>query len=198
MEGDESFMGNKAEVIFNYMTEFINDHGYPPTVREICAELDIKSTSTVHRYLKELEADGRISMGENQNRAITLKNATPPGTIPVLGHVAAGSPILAEEEVTEYVPYPGNTADLFALHVHGNSMIKCGILDGDIVIVRRTPEARNGEIVVALVDDSATVKRFYKEDGHFRLQPENDDYEPIIVDSVDVLGKVISVVRSYD
>ncbi|MBQ4118714.1 MAG: repressor LexA, partial [Oscillospiraceae bacterium] len=142
-------MGNKAEVIFNYMTEFINDHGYPPTVREICAELDIKSTSTVHRYLKELEADGRISMGENQNRAITLKNATPPGTIPVLGHVAAGSPILAEEEVTEYVPYPGNTADLFALHVHGNSMIKCGILDGDIVIVRRTPEARNGEIVVA-------------------------------------------------
>lgn len=198
MKGDESFMGNKAEVIFNYMTEFINDHGYPPTVREICAELDIKSTSTVHRYLKELEAEGRISMGENQNRAITLKSATPPGTIPVLGHVAAGSPILAEEEVTEYVPYPGNTADLFALHVHGNSMIKCGILDGDIVIVRRTPEARNGEIVVALVDDSATVKRFYKEDGHFRLQPENDDYEPIIVDAVDVLGKVISVVRSYD
>ena len=191
-------MGNKAEAIFNYMNDFISDHGYPPTVREICAELDIKSTSTVHRYLKALEAEGRISMGENQNRAITLKSATPPGTIPVLGHVAAGSPILAEEEVTEYVPYPGNTADLFALHVHGNSMIKCGILDGDIVIVRRTPEARNGEIIVALVEDSATVKRFYKEDGHFRLQPENDDYEPIIVDSVEVLGKVISVVRSYD
>ena len=191
-------MGNKAEAIFNYMNDFISDHGYPPTVREICAELDIKSTSTVHRYLKELEAEGRISMGENQNRAITLKSATPPGTIPVLGHVAAGSPILAEEEVTEYVPYPGNTADLFALHVHGNSMIKCGILDGDIVIVRRPPEARNGEIIVALVEDSATVKRFYKEDGHFRLQPENDDYEPIIVDSVEVLGKVISVVRSYD
>ena len=191
-------MGNKAEAIFNYMNDFISDHGYPPTVREICAELDIKSTSTVHRYLKKLEAEGRISMGENQNRAITLKSATPPGTIPVLGHVAAGSPILAEEEVTEYVPYPGNTADLFALHVHGNSMIKCGILDGDIVIVLRTPEARNGEIIVALVEDSATVKRFYKEDGHFRLQPENDDYEPIIVDSVEVLGKVISVVRSYD
>ncbi|MBR5311240.1 MAG: transcriptional repressor LexA [Oscillospiraceae bacterium] len=191
-------MGNKAELIFNYMTDFINENGYPPTVREICAELDIKSTSTVHRYLKELEAEGRISIGENQNRAIKLKSQTPPGTIPVLGHVAAGSPILAEEEVTEYVPYPGNTTDLFALHVHGNSMIKCGILDGDIVIVRRTPEARNGEIIVALVEDSATVKRFYKEDGHFRLQPENDDYEPIIVDSVDVLGKVISVVRSYD
>lgn len=198
LKGELSFMGNKAEVIFNYMSEFINDHGYPPTVREICAELDIKSTSTVHRYLKELEAEGRISMGENQNRAISIKSATPPGTIPVLGHVAAGSPILAEEEVDEYVPYAGDTSDLFALHVHGNSMIKCGILDGDIVVVRRTPEAHNGQIVVALVDDSATVKRFYKEDGHFRLQPENDDYEPIIVDSVEILGKVVSVMRSYD
>ncbi len=192
------FMGNKAEAIFNYMTDFIRENGYPPTVREICAELDIKSTSTVHRYLKELQADGRISIGENQNRAITIKNTTPPGTIPVLGHVAAGSPILAEEEVDEYVPFAGDTANLFALHVHGNSMIKCGILDGDIVVVRRTPEAQNGQIVVALVEDSATVKRFYKEDGHFRLQPENDDYEPIIVDSVEILGKVVSVMRSYD
>ncbi|MBE6893252.1 MAG: transcriptional repressor LexA [Oscillospiraceae bacterium] len=191
-------MGNKAEAIFNYMTDFIRENGYPPTVREICAELDIKSTSTVHRYLKELQADGRISIGENQNRAITIKNTTPPGTIPVLGHVAAGSPILAEEEVDEYVPFAGDTANLFALHVHGNSMIKCGILDGDIVVVRRTPEAQNGQIVVALVEDSATVKRFYKEDGHFRLQPENDDYEPIIVDSVEILGKVVSVMRSYD
>ena len=191
-------MGNKAEAIFNYMTDFIRENGYPPTVREICAELDIKSTSTVHRYLKELQADGRISIGENQNRAITIKNTTPPGTIPVLGHVAAGSPILAEEEVDEYVPFAGDTANLFALHVHGNSMIKCGILDGDIVVVRRTSEAQNGQIVVALVEDSATVKRFYKEDGHFRLQPENDDYEPIIVDSVEILGKVVSVMRSYD
>ncbi|MBQ6877290.1 MAG: transcriptional repressor LexA [Oscillospiraceae bacterium] len=191
-------MGNKADLILNYMTDFIKENGYPPTVREICAELDIKSTSTVHRYLKELQAEGRISMGENQNRAISIKNTTPPGTIPVLGHVAAGSPILAEEEVDEYVPYAGNTADLFALHVHGNSMIKCGILDGDIVVVRKTPEAQNGQIVVALVDDSATVKRFYKEEGHFRLQPENDDYDPIIVDSVDILGKVVSVMRSYD
>lgn len=191
-------MGNRAEEIYRYITEFINDKGYPPTVREICAELGIRSTSTVHRYLKELEAEGRISMGENQNRAITLKDTAPAGTIPVLGRVAAGSPILAEEEVEEYVPYAGNTAGLFALRVRGESMIKCGILNDDIVVVRRTPEARNGEIVVALVEDSATVKRFYKEDGHFRLQPENDDYEPIIVDSVEILGKVISVVRSYD
>ena len=191
-------MGNRAEEIYRYITEFINDKGYPPTVREICAELGIRSTSTVHRYLKELEAEGRISMGENQNRAITLKDTAPAGTIPVLGRVAAGSPILAEEEVEEYVPYAGNTAGLFALRARGESMIKCGILNDDIVVVRRTPEARNGEIVVALVEDSATVKRFYKEDGHFRLQPENDDYEPIIVDSVEILGKVISVLRSYD
>lgn len=191
-------MGNRAEEIYRYITEFINDKGYPPTVREICAELGIRSTSTVHRYLKELEAEGRISMGENQNRAITLKDTAPAGTIPVLGRVAAGSPILAEEEVEEYVPYAGNTAGLFALRVRGESMIKCGILNDDIVVVRRTPEARNGEIVVALVEDSATVKRFYKEDGHFRLQPENEDYEPIIVDSVEILGKVISVLRSYD
>ena len=191
-------MGNRAEEIYRYITEFINDKGYPPTVREICAELGIRSTSTVHRYLKELEAEGRISMGENQNRAITLKDTAPAGTIPVLGRVAAGSPILAEEEVEEYVPYAGNTAGLFALRVRGESMIKCGILNDDIVVVRRTPEARNGEIVVALVEDSATVKRFYKEDGHFRLQPENDDYEPIIVDSVEILGKVISILRSYD
>lgn len=191
-------MKDKADRIFAYISEHISVFGYPPTVREICAELDIRSTSTVHRYLKELESEGRISMGENQNRAITLKDTAPAGTIPVLGRVAAGSPILAEEEVEEYVPYAGNTAGLFALRVRGESMIKCGILNDDIVVVRRTPEARNGEIVVALVGDSATVKRFYKEDGHFRLQPENDDYEPIIVDSVEILGKVISVLRSYD
>ncbi len=193
-------MGNRAEEIYRYITYHINEHGYPPTVREICAELEIRSTSTVHRYLKELCAEGRIEMAENQNRAITLveENKAPAGTIPVLGRVAAGSPILAQEEVEEYVPYPGNTEGLFALRVRGESMIKCGILNDDIVVVRQTKEARNGEIVVALVEDSATVKRFYKEDGHFRLQPENDAYEPIIVDSVEILGKVISVVRSYD
>lgn len=193
-------MKDKADRIFAYISEHIADVGYPPTVREICAELGIRSTSTVHRYLKELEADGRITMGENQNRAITVNHFSdrPEGTVPVLGRVAAGSPILASEEVEEYIPYAGNTDGLFALRVRGDSMIKCGILNDDIVVVRQTKEARNGEIVVALVEDSATVKRFYKENGHFRLQPENDAYEPIIVDSVDILGKVISVVRSYD
>lgn len=191
-------MKDRADQIYAYINEHLSDFGYPPTVREICAELGIRSTSTVHRYLKELEAEGRITMGENQNRAITVNDVAPAGTIPLIGHVAAGLPILAEEQVEEYVPYSGDTRNLFALRVNGESMTKCGILDGDIVVVRREKEARNGEIVVALVEDSATVKRFYKENGHFRLQPENDAFEPIIVDSAEVLGKVISVVRSYD
>lgn len=193
-------MNDKADRIFAYISEYIEQVGYPPTVREICAELGIRSTSTVHRYLKELEADGRITMGENQNRAITINNIAekPHGTVPVLGRVAAGSPILAQEEVEEYIPFAGNTNGLFALRVRGDSMIRCGILNDDIVVVRQTKEANNGDIVVALVEDSATVKRFYKENGHFRLQPENERYEPIIVDSVEILGKVISVVRSYD
>ena len=192
-------MGNKADLILNYMTDFIKENGYPPTVREICAELDIKSTSTVHRYLKELQAEGRISMGENQNRAISIKNTTPPGTIPVLGHVAAGSPILAEEEVDEYVPFAGDPSDLFALHVHGNSMIKCGSLAGDIVVVKRTPEARNGQIVVALVEDSATVKRFYRRNGQIVLHPENEALSDMIFEDgqVSILGKVIGLMRNY-
>lgn len=194
-------MSDRSDEIYRYIVDHLREYGYPPTVREVCAKLDIRSTSTVHRYLKELEAEGRITMGENQNRAITLTDpvdSAPAGCVPVLGRVAAGSPILAEQQVEEYIEYPGDTHNLFALKVRGQSMIKCGILDGDIVVVRRTPEARNGEIVVALVEDEATVKRFYKEDGHFRLQPENDDYEPIIVNEVSVLGKVIAVMRSYD
>lgn len=194
-------MENREESIYRCIVESIREKGFPPTVREICKKLDIRSTSTVHRYLKALVADGRISMGENQNRAITLieSDAEPaPGMVPVLGRVAAGSPILAEEYVEDYVEYPGDTRGLFALHVCGESMIKCGILNGDTVIVRKTNEAKNGEIVVALVDDSATVKRFFREDGHFRLQPENDEYEPIIVDEVVILGKVVAVMRNYD
>jgi len=191
-------MTQKSDEIYSYISEHLNEYGYPPTVREICAELGIRSTSTVHRYLRELQADGRITMGENQNRAITLNDAAPAGTIPVLGRVAAGSPILAEEEVEEYIPWSGSAAGLFALRVRGDSMIKCGILSGYIVVVRQTPEAESGEIVVALVGGDATVKRFYKENGHFRLQPENDAYEPILVDEVTILGKVVSVVRTYD
>ena len=154
------------------------DEGYPPTVREICSQLGFRSTSTAHRYIASLTRTGLIEKG---------------------GVVTAGTPITAVEDITDYISfqppknYPG---ELFALKVTGESMINAAILDGDIVIVEKTPYAENGEIVVAMVDNSdATVKRFFKEDGHFRLQPENDTMQPIIVDDVEIIGKVIAVMR---
>lgn len=193
-----SELNQKAQMILDYINERLQD-GIPPSVREICADLGIKSTSTVHKYLKELEEDGYIIRGENLNRAIKM-----PGSgavkVPLLGTVTAGAPILAVQDVEEYIPFRGGSysgKDLFALHVKGESMINAGILDGDVIIVQRTATARNGEIVVALVEDEATVKRFYKEDGHYRLQPENDTMDPIIVEQCSILGKVISLMRFY-
>lgn len=193
-----SELNQKAQMILDYINERLQD-GIPPSVREICADLGIKSTSTVHKYLKELEEDGYIIRGENLNRAIKM-----PGSgavkVPLLGTVTAGAPILAVQDVEEYIPFRGGSysgKDLFALHVKGESMINAGILDGDVIIVQRTATARNGEIVVALVGDEATVKRFYKEDGHYRLQPENDTMDPIIVEQCSILGKVISLMRFY-
>ncbi len=173
----------------------------PPTVREICADLAIKSTSTVHKYLGELEQAGCIvRKGQNLNRAIRLSGRAGSLRIPLLGTVAAGAPLLALEEVEEYIPYVarGSTEDYFALRVRGDSMIKAGILDGDIVVIRKTPAAENGEIVVALIDDEATVKRFYREGGGFRLQPENDALQPIYADSLTVLGRVVGLIRQYE
>lgn len=193
-----SELNQKAQMILDYINERLQD-GIPPSVREICADLGIKSTSTVHKYLKELEEDGYIIRGENLNRAIKM-----PGSravkVPLLGTVTAGAPILAVQDVEEYIPFRGGSysgKDLFALHVKGESMINAGILDGDVIIVQRTATAHNGEIVVALVEDEATVKRFYKEDGHYRLQPENDTMDPIIVEQCSILGKVISLMRFY-
>lgn len=192
-------MNPKALQILDYIRDRI-DEGLPPSVREICAALDIKSTSTAHKYLGELRERGLIEKGDRLNRAITLpddRNLR----VPLVGTVTAGQPILAVEEVEGYIPYRSrslHSRDLFALRVRGESMIDAGILDGDIVIVRRTPAAENGEIVVALVEDEATVKRFYKEKGHYRLQPENDTMEPIIVDSVAILGRVVSLIREYE
>ncbi len=185
--------------IYEYIVERACE-GVPPSVREICNELDIKSTSTVHKYLKELETAGYIEREFNQNRSIRI-NAEKVLQVPVVGNVAAGMPILAIENIEGYVPFKAKgygAWDLFALNVRGDSMQSCGILDGDVVIARKTTYAENGEIVVALVDDSATVKRFYKEHGHFRLQPENDDYEPIILDEVSILGRVIACIRMYE
>lgn len=167
----------------------------PPSIREICRGANIKSTSTVHKYLKELEDAGAISTMSGCNRTIKL-NRQQTG-IPLVGTVAAGQPMLAVEDIIDYIPYgkSGEIDDLFALNVQGESMIEIGILDGDIVVVRRTPVCENGDVVVALVEDEATVKTFYKENGYFRLQPENNTMEPIIVKEVRILGRVITVIR---
>ena len=189
----------KALQILDYIRSRI-DEGLPPSVREICAALEIKSTSTVHKYLRELQERGLIEKGSRLNRAITLPEDRSV-RVPLLGTVTAGQPILAVEEIEGYIPFKSRglrSQDLFALRVRGESMIQAGILDGDIVIIRRTPAAENGDIVVALVEEEATVKRFYKENGRYRLQPENDSMEPIIVDSVVILGRVISLLREYE
>lgn len=189
----------KQKAVYDYLIECTKD-GRIPSVREICKDVGLKSTSTAHLYLKALEDHGLIERDPGLNRCIRIVGETTAKSVPVLGKVAAGNPIVAIEDVECYVTVDKNLSrgkELFALRVRGESMINAGILPDDILIVNRTPVAENGEIVVALVDDSATVKRFYKEDGHFRLQPENDDYEPIIVDEVLLLGKVISLIRNY-
>lgn len=191
-------LSKKATEIYEYIVDRISND-LSPTVREICRDLQIKSTSTVHRYIGELCEQSLIIKDNNSNRSIRLAN-TNVARVPILGPVAAGSPITAIEDIEGYVPFDGGRLaadDLFALRIEGDSMIECGIFDGDLVIVRKTPVASEGEIVVAMVEDSATVKRFYKEDGHYRLQPENADYKPIIVDEVVVLGKVIASIRYF-
>lgn len=185
--------------VFDYIVECSHE-GRIPSVRELCAATGLKSTSTVHLHLKSLEEMGYIQREPGLNRCIKVVGEVSTSSVPVLGKVAAGNPIVAIEDVECYVPVPQDLCrgkEVFALRVQGESMLNAGILPDDILIVERTPVAKNGEIVVALVEDSATVKRFYKEDGHFRLQPENDSFEPIIVDEVILLGKVISLVRNY-
>lgn len=188
----------KQQQVLTFLKERAQD-GLPPSVREICSATGIRSTSTVHAYLRLLEDEGYISRQSGLNRAIRL-----PGEnvvrVPLLGKVTAGVPILAVEQVEEYVPYSGGgypASELFALRVSGTSMINAGILDKDVVIVRKTPVAENGDIVVALIGDEATVKRIYREKDHIRLQPENDAFEPIIVKEVVVLGKVVSLLRNF-
>ncbi len=171
-----------------------------PSVREICTATGLKSTSTVHLHLKTLEEKGLIEREKGFNRCIKVSGTEKSSQIPVLGRVTAGMPILAVEDIETYIPVSETLRrgrELFALRVVGESMINAGILDGDIVIVHRTPVAANGDIVVAMIEDEATVKRFYKEDGHFRLQPENDLFEPIIADEVVLLGTVIALYRTF-
>lgn len=172
--------------------------GIPPSIREICTATGLSSTSTVHTHLKALEKLGYITRSEGRNRAILINGSQATSQVPILGTVTAGVPILAIESVEGYIPFPDRgTRELFALHVRGTSMINAGILDGDYVIAEKSQTCENGEIVVALIEDEATVKRLYKEKDCIRLQPENPEFEPILTKEMSVLGKVISVVRYY-
>lgn len=190
---------DKELEVFNYIKGRLSE-GISPSVREIMNAMGFKSTSTAHRYIESLADAGLIEKTGNINRSLRLPNSGT-ASVPVLGTVTAGQPITAIEDITGYVGFeaPGcDPQDLFALKIRGESMINAGILNGDIVIVERRCYAENGEIVVALVDgEDATVKTFYKEKGHFRLQPENDTMEPIILDEVEILGKVIGLKRYY-
>ena len=196
----------KQQEILEYIKEEILKKGYPPTVRDICEAVHLSSTSSVHSHLASLEKNGYIRRDPTKPRAIEIIDDSfqlvrhEMTSIPVVGAVAAGSPILAEQNIDSYFPLPveyAPNAQSFILKVKGDSMINAGIFDGDMIFVEQCNTARNGDIVVALIEDSATVKTFYKENGHIRLQPENDNMEPFIFDHVDILGKVYGVLRLY-
>lgn len=196
----------KQQEILDYIKSQILNKGYPPAVREICEAVHLKSTSSVHSHLESLEKNGYIKRDPTKPRAIEIVDDSfnlsrrEIINIPVIGTVTAGQPILATENIEGYFPLLSEDiprGESFMLKVKGESMINVGIYDGDQIIVRRQPTAENGDIVVALIDDSATVKTYYKEDGHFRLQPENDTMDPIIVPDLKILGKVIGLYRRY-
>lgn len=197
-------ISKKQMEILEYIKSELLRIGYPPAVREICEAVNLRSTSSVHAHLESLEKNGYIRRDPTKPRAIEIIDDTFNLTrremvnVPMVGQVAAGEPILAEQNITNYFPIPMEfmpNNDTFMLTVRGESMVNVGIYDGDYVLVEKRQTASNGEIVVALVDDSATVKTFYKEEGYYRLQPENDDMEPIIVMNCEILGKVIGVFR---
>lgn len=205
---------DKKEELLNFIKKYVDDNGYPPTVREMCRAVKVNSTSTIAYHLARLEDEGSIKKNPNKNRAlevvdnfttkfakvITSNDTAGLTSIPMLGVITAGEPILAVENCEEYFMVSPNLFrgdGLFMLTVKGESMINAGIFDGDQIIVRQQTYADNGEIVAALIDGSATVKRFYKEDGHYRLQPENDTMSPIIVDDCQIIGKVVGLVRKF-
>ena len=199
----------KQQQIYDYILSFTAQHGYPPSVREIGAAVGLKSPSTVHFHMKGLEEAGVIVKAEGKTRAISLPGASVgpvaeeedphANQVPILGSVAAGSPILAQECIEDYLTFDTNglSGEHFALTVRGESMLNAGILPGDLVVVHRQSDARNGEIVVALFEDEATVKTLSRKDGHTWLLPENDDYEPIDGTFAEIIGKVVAVVRRY-
>ena len=200
-------ISTKQREILEYIKSEILSKGYPPAVREICEAVHLKSTSSVHSHLETVEKNGFIRRDPTKPRAIEICDdnfqmvRTETASLPVIGTVAAGTPILAEENIDSYFPVPAeiipNGDPSFVLKVKGDSMINVGIFNGDQIFVQQCNTARNGDLVVALVDDSATVKTFYKEKDHIRLQPENDDMDPIIVDDCQILGKVFGVFRYF-
>lgn len=199
-------ISKKQQEILEYIKNQILQRGFPPAVREICEAVNLKSTSSVHSHLETLEKNGYIRRDPTKPRAIEILDDTFNLTrremvnVPIIGQVAAGQPILAEENIEDYFPFPAErmpNKQTFLLKVKGESMINAGILDGDYVLVEQDATASNGDMVVSLVEDSATVKTFYKEEGVFRLQPENDFMDPIIVKEVSILGKVIGVMRFF-
>jgi repressor LexA len=207
----------KYNMILDFVKDFIEQSGYPPSVREICSALDIKSTSTVHGYLNRLNDEGIIHKDSSKRRALKVMTPDNKGIpvddtgkyynrkdlidVPVIGKVAAGLPLLAQENIEDTFPIPSaytHHSDVFMLRIKGDSMTGAGIFDGDLVLVQKQNHAQNKDMVVALIDDEATVKTFYKEQDHIRLQPENDVYAPIIVrDNLSILGKVIGVMRFF-
>ena len=197
-------ISKKQQEILEYIKNQILQRGFPPAVREICEAVNLKSTSSVHSHLETLEKNGYIRRDPTKPRAIEILDDTFNLTrremvnVPIIGQVAAGQPILAEQNIEDYFPIPADrmpNKQTFLLKVKGESMINAGILNGDYVLVKQQEVARNGDMVVALVEDSATVKTFYKEDGYYRLQPENDEMDPILVNEVSIMGKVIGVFR---
>ena len=200
-------ISTKQREILEYIKSEILSRGYPPAVREICDAVNLKSTSSVHSHLETLEKNGFIRRDPTKPRAIEICDEnfqmvrTEMASLPVIGTVAAGTPILAEENIDSYFPVPAdivpNGEPSFVLKVKGDSMINVGIFNGDQIFVQQCNTAKNGDTIVALIDDSATVKTFYKEKDHIRLQPENDDMDPIIVDDCQILGKVFGVFRYY-
>lgn len=196
---------DKQTQIYNFLVEFTKSKGYPPSVREICQAVSLKSTSTVHGHLKRLEKKGLIYRDPTKPRALEIVELSTEEKelidIPIIGKVTAGMPILATENIEDMFQIPINYVkhnnDLFILKVTGDSMIESGILDGDLAIIEQKNVASNGDIVVALIENEATIKRFFKEDGFVRLQPENKNYEPIIVPDCSVLGKLVGIYRAY-
>lgn len=202
-------LSSKQMKVLSCIYDTIEAKGYPPTVREICSHMGLSSTSTVHGYLSRLEDGGYLSRDSSKTRAIELTDQAlkvldvQPKQIPLLGRVAAGQPILAVEEASDYYPIPPHLNrfdpnDLFMLEIHGESMINIGIMDGDLITVRRQPSANNGEVVVAMTDENeATCKTFFKKSDHYVLRPENDTMEDIILNKVSILGKVVSLYREF-